>query len=149
MGFMSTAPKDSSLKATAIDKEKFCLVVPVNLKDCSFVGMSEIGFIYHPDGLSMAHEVFSLNYPSVYKGMDKIKVSGSINQITRILEPVAQGIGFTVLPEFACRDFSKQKRLKYIPLKKNIISTIFAVSKKYRNLPKRCDEILQSFLDHN
>lgn len=146
MGFMSTSPKDSSLDAKAIDKEKICLVAPSSLKDSSFKGLSNLGFIYHPDGPSMAHQVFSLNYPKEFKGIDKIKVSGGNNQISRILEPVALGIGFTVLPEFACKAFLHQKKLQYIHLKKEIVSTIFSVTKKYKPLPKRFDRIIEKFI---
>lgn len=145
IGFMSVAPKDPSLTATAIDKEKLMLVVPSRFRGEEFSDLLELGFIYHPDGPVMAHELLSLNYPKEYRGMDQIKMKGANNQITRILEPVALGLGFTVLPEFACLAFKNQKAIRYLPLKKEIVGKIYAVKKKFRPLPSRYDKILEHY----
>lgn len=145
LGFMSTPPKDPSLESKIIDQEKLCLVAPAKLKNTSFQSLKELGFIYHPDGVEMGHQILTLNFPKEYRGMDKIKVSGGTNQITRILEPVALGVGFTVLPEFACRAFKKQKSIQYIPLKKEIKNEIYVVYKKYKPLAIRFENILSAF----
>lgn len=149
MGFMSIAPKDPLLTADPIEKEKICLIAPSSLRSTSFKKLSELGFIEHPDGPAMAHQLFSLNYPKEYKGMDKMKITGGINQITRILEPVSQGIGFTVLPEFACKTFPNQKKIQYISLQHEIINTIYAVRKKFKPLPSRFEKIIETYKAQN
>jgi len=145
MGFMSISPLDPSLQAIPIDTEKLCLIVPAAYKTIHFDDLIELGFINHPDGPNMADQVLSLNFPKEYRGINKIKQSGANNQITRILEPVALGFGFTVLPEYACQAFPFPKKIKIIPLKKEVHCKIYAVSKKRKSLASRFKCILDEY----
>ncbi len=50
--------------------------------------------------------------------MSDFSFRGFINQITRILDPVAAGLGFTALPEHACNASTAKPRPKVFPLQK-------------------------------
>ena len=43
--------------------------------------------------------VLETNYPDYFRGMGQIPESGYINQLGQILLPVANGLGFTVIPK--------------------------------------------------
>src|SRR5690606_332178 len=67
----------------------------------------QLGFIDHPDGQAMARRLLSRRFPDA-PGVRNLPVSGYTNQITLILESVARGIGFTVIPRYARRAFAIQ-----------------------------------------
>lgn len=52
----------------------------------------------------------------VYPGqrIDQLPVRGFTNQIGTILDPVARGLGFTVLPRFAVRAYARQQAIRVV-----------------------------------
>jgi DNA-binding transcriptional LysR family regulator len=145
LGFMSIKPRHPGLEFKSIDKEELCLVVPKNFNGKKLSDLNELGLINHPDASLMVSEVFALNFPKEFKNFEQLKKSGACNQIGRILEPVALGLGYTVLPEFACKAFLVQKSLKYFKLKERTESIIYQVKKKYKVLPSRYEFILKKY----
>ena len=145
IGFVNIKPNHPSIDYRLFEKEKLCLVTPKKIKDCSFDELNRIGFINHPDGFHQASRLLSENFPGEFKSTNDLKVSGFNNQINRILEPVSLGLGFTVLPEFACRSFPKQRQLNYVKLKKDITDPIYKIFKKNRNLPMRFKFIFNKY----
>lgn len=136
VGFVTKLPEESAVEATEYEREKLCLAVPKSMKKVTWQALQELGFINHPDGYHHASRLLSANF-SEYRGMDEFKIRGFSNQITRILEPVALGLGFTALPEFACRAFPKAQDLKLVNLQHEVIDPIFWVQKRGRVLPAR------------
>ncbi|HAZ14133.1 MAG: hypothetical protein A2X86_02795 [Bdellovibrionales bacterium GWA2_49_15] len=145
LGFMSVKPRNPQLSAVAIDKEALCLVVPGKFTGKSFLELNRLGLINHPDASLMVGEVFSLNFPQEFEDFEQLKISGACNQIGRILEPVALGLGYTVLPEFACHAFPDRKKIKILKLKHGVINTLYHVQKKHKVLPARYQFILKKY----
>lgn len=145
LGFVSQKFEDHDLKFKAIDEEQLCLIVPKDFSGSSFESLKALGFINHPDGFHHASRLLSENFPKDFKGMQEFSIKGHINQVTRILEPVALGLGFTALPEYACKSFAAQNKIKILPLKKQVIDKIWMVSKKQRTLPARFASIMEEW----
>ncbi len=136
LGLMSCLPDDSRLEATPVGKEALCLVVPADKQVDSFDDLTDIGFISHPDA---AHHTSMLLQPNFagFKHVTDLQVKGYINQINMILEPVAAGVGFTVLPLSVIEAFPKPMKIKRVPLKTPVHETIYQVTKRHRPLANR------------
>jgi len=119
--------------------ESLCLVLPSCFASSllTFDHLKMLGFINHPDGSYYADRLLSANFGEQFHSVGRIKKSGYINQINQILSPVSEGLGFTVLPETAVRNFPQQSLLYVAPLPVPIRDELFWVSKKHRILPKR------------
>jgi DNA-binding transcriptional LysR family regulator len=149
VGFVTKAPEDGVVEAVAFEEERLCLAVPRALRKITWKGLRELGFINHPDGFHHAGRLLAKNFPDNYGGMDEFKIRGFSNQITRILEPVALGLGFTALPEFACRAFSGPAEIRIAPLEKQIVDPIYWVQKRGRQLPARFHFLRKAYLEDN
>jgi DNA-binding transcriptional LysR family regulator len=71
----------------------------------------------------------------------EIPIAGYINQISQILQPVAKGLGFTVLPKSAIESFPDTNLLQVYKPAKQVIETLYTVTKKNRVLPARYEAI--------
>ena len=145
-GFMSVRPDSQELEAIKIDEEELFLLVPVRFKYSGLASLDDLGLIDHPDASIMVQNLFEKNFEKDFHSFSSLKVSGANNQITRILEPVSLGMGYTVLPEYAAKDFLKTKKVKKVILKKKYKSDVYFVFKRYKVLPNRYKSFLNTFV---
>lgn len=97
LGLSVVQPSDPRLQAERITEEHLELVVPAAATVNSWSDLMTLSFIDHPDGLAMASRLL----PRMYLGCPSVQtlpVRGFINQVSLILEPVARGFCFTVIP---------------------------------------------------
>ncbi|MEB3778453.1 LysR family transcriptional regulator, partial [Vibrio sp. R-1] len=71
-----------------------------------------------------------------------IPVHGFTNQISLILEPVARGLGFTVLPRFAVTAFAKSELIRVHHSESPVIDTLWAIHRAEWPLPARYQQLL-------
>ena len=145
IGFVTVNPLDSRLIAEEFDEENLSLIVPKGFSGSSFNDLLGLGFINHPDGFHHAARLLQSNFPREFTGMEDFPVNGFINQITRIPEPVALGLGFTALPEYACLHFPNKSLIRFLNLKNKIIDPIFAIKRRGKFVSRRFEVILQEF----
>lgn len=143
-GYMSQKPESSSLEAQSVMTEEVCLVVPVNFQFREYEQLRTLGMIHHPDAEHHASLLLQENFPGVFRGISDFPAHGYINQINLILEPVAAGLGFTVLPVSAVRSFAFPERIKVVGLPERAYETIYRVFKKHRLLPSRFQYIQET-----
>ena len=140
-GIVTNIPNESFFDFEVLGKEELCLILPqkANVNNSWERLFSELGLINHPDAEHYLSLYFkqSLEQELTQLEVSKIPVVGSINQISQILEPIAQGIGFTVLPKSAVDSFYLPKRLKVFKPKQPVIESLYLVCKKNRVLPAR------------
>ena len=105
----------------------------------NFDALNELGFIHHPDGAHYASQVLTPNFPESFKSVNQLKITGYINQLSQILLPVSQGLGYTVLPESAAESFYQPQLLHVYPLKHQVSEALYLVRKRHRPLPQRYD----------
>ena len=141
LGIVTQTSPSSELVHETIGFESLCLVLPKKYacKEIDFNTLETIGFINHPDGSHYADRLLSANFNETFHGVNKLKVKGYINQISQILAPVSEGLGFTVLPETVVRHFEHQSSIFVATLKFAIRDELLLVKKKHRILPKRYD----------
>lgn len=143
LGFMSIKPKSELLQATRFTQEELLLIIPAKHTYRDYRSLVELGFINHPDGRDMLQKLFSSNFKKDYQSFNHLPIAGANNQIGRILEPVAMGLGFTVLPHFVVESFAQKKKIRTIPLENRVFNTIYTVKKRFRNLPARYPFVLE------
>ncbi|TCK09190.1 LysR family transcriptional regulator [Marinobacterium mangrovicola] len=126
LGIVTLKPDDSRLTASRFSEEPLELIVPANYSVSGWEELEQLGFIDHPDGLVMADRMLSRRYPGK-PGIHSIPRKGFINQISLILEPVARGLGFTVLPRYARQAFSRQSDITVIEGTPEIKETLWLI----------------------
>ncbi len=118
LGVVGQDTGHSRLNAQSIGREELCLILPDDASDetVTFQSLEDRGFVAHPDGFAYADDLLSLNFPEAFTGSDGMTVRTFVNQIGQIPSPVAEGIGYTLLPRSGIEAFSERDRLKIVSL---------------------------------
>ncbi|OAN92709.1 LysR family transcriptional regulator [Sulfitobacter geojensis] len=135
LGIVSESIDHPRLEAFKFAREELCLIVPHSLAGQKFDLnlLNEIGFVAHPDGYAYADDLFSLNFPKEYKGADRLRIRTFVNQIGQIPIPVAQGLGYTILPKSGVDAFAGKQDLATIQLPKQRHHDLWIISRKGRS----------------
>lgn len=135
LGVVAEPINHPRLEAIELTREELCLVVPRSLAGqvLDLQALNELGFVAHPDGYAYADDLFSLNFPKCYKGADRLRVRTFVNQIGQIPIPVAQGLGYTILPKSGVDAFARKKDLAIIQLPKQRYHDLWIISRKGRS----------------
>ncbi|WP_282128019.1 LysR family transcriptional regulator [Roseobacter litoralis] len=120
------------LNAQSIGREELCLILPADPADetVTFESLEDRGFVAHPDGFAYADDLLSLNFPDTFTGADRIKVRTFVNQIGQIPSPVAEGIGYTLLPRSGVEAFSARNRLKIVSLPHRRYHELWSITRR-------------------
>ncbi len=78
----------------------------------SFTDLEALGLVDHPDCHRHADNLIARNFPDDYTGADRLHVRTRVNQIGQIPAPVAQGVGYTLLPRSGLAAFPDAERLR-------------------------------------
>jgi len=115
-------------------REELCLVVPLSFagEAIEFQRLDALGLVAHPDGYAYADDLFSLNFPTEYKGADRLNIRTFVNQIGQIPIPVAQGLGYTILPRSGIDAFADKENLMIIPLPEQRHHDLWLISRRGR-----------------
>lgn len=135
-GIVTQTVSDPQLDSEFLGRDTLCLVLPQNT-EVSWSSLASLGFINHPDGHHYASRVLETNFGGDFIGMSQLSESGYINQLSQILLPVAQGLGFTVIPKSSLDAFPFPELLESASLDIPIEDEVFLVTKKHRPLPQR------------
>ena len=140
-GIVTNIPNESFFDYEALGQEELCLILGQQSDDKLSLTQTllKLGLIAHPDAEHYLSLYVSRSEERELKRLEigKIPVIGSINQIGQILEPLALGMGFTVLPKSAVNSFHSPELLTIIKPKKPVMESLYLVRKKNRILPKR------------
>jgi DNA-binding transcriptional LysR family regulator len=120
------------LSAQSIGHEELCLILPADAADetVTFESLEDRGFVAHPDGFAYANDLLSLNFPEVFAGANRMTVRTFVNQIGQIPSPVAEGIGYTLLPRSGIEAFSERERLKVVALPHRRYHELWSVTRR-------------------
>lgn len=143
LGVVSHQPQNARLDSRHLNREELCLVVPIDgpADPITFHDLQSLGFIAHPDGFGYADDLFSLNFPEEYGGSDGLTIRASVNQINQIPAPVAQGVGYTLLPRSGIETYPGKERLRVVSLEQQQHHDLWMVFRRKRVLPARVRRI--------
>ncbi|WP_448566122.1 LysR family transcriptional regulator [Thalassotalea ganghwensis] len=140
-GIVTDVANKTLFDVTELGKEELCLVVPsdTDVSGINKTVLVNLGLVSHPDAEHYLSLYFAQSEDSFLAriNMTDIPQVGFINQINQILEPIAKGIGFTIIPKSAVDSFAKRNSVKIIKPSKPVIETLYLVRKKHRILPAR------------
>ena len=154
LGIVTDVANSSLFDIQEIGREQLYLVLPANSETVTegYCGslLTKLGLINHPDAkhyLSLYFEQ-SQELEFTHLNIEQIPVTGYVNQISQILEPVAKGLGFTVLPKSAVDTFKESQRIRIYQPQKPVIETLYMVKKRNRMLPARFETVTSVLQEH-
>ncbi|MCA1247570.1 substrate-binding domain-containing protein [Massilia sp. MS-15] len=125
LGIVTHQPDDERLKSELFARESLCLVVPAQEHDAGWTALMRLGYIDHPDGMDMGRRLLARVHPG--RRIDQLPVRGFTNQIGTILDPVARGLGFTVLPRFAVQAYPRQQAIRVVETAPPVVDSLWLV----------------------
>ncbi|WP_378948276.1 LysR family transcriptional regulator [Paracoccus sp. R86501] len=138
LGILGHDPAHPRLDARHLGQEQLCLVMPADHSATpSFDDLQRAGFIAHPDGFGYADDLFALNYPGDFTGAEDLHVRAFVNQIGQIPTPVAQGIGYTLLPRSGFQTHPDRGGLRIADLPHKRHHQLWLVSRRDRPMTAR------------
>ncbi|AKO95232.1 Transcriptional regulator [Marinovum algicola DG 898] len=139
LGVLGADPGHARLEARHLGREELCLVLPADAPDrvSGFADLDARGFVAHPDGYAYADDLLNLNFPGAYPGADRMRIRAYVNQIGQIPAPVAEGIGYTLLPRSGIEAFARKDRLRVVPLPQRRWHALWLAARRGRPLPAR------------
>ncbi|MEZ8093903.1 LysR family transcriptional regulator [Photobacterium swingsii] len=152
VGIVTRTDSNSDLVFEEIGQSSLSLILPAQFiakqreeadretnEPLRFDTLNALGFIHHPDGAHYASQVLTPNFPESFKSVSQLNITGYVNQLSQILLPVSQGLGYTVLPESAAESFHQPHLLHVYPLTHQVSEALYLVKKRHRPLPRRYD----------
>lgn len=113
LGLLTAKPDDARLAVSAFTEEVLELIVPADEEIRGWADLQRIGMIDHPDGHAMAARLLARRFPN-HPGLTSLPIRGFSNQIGLILEPVARGLGFAILPRHARQAFPRPDAIRVV-----------------------------------
>ena len=147
LGLATLKPSDPRLKVERFAQEPLELVVPAGVDIAAWADLERLGFIDHPDGQAMAGRLLSRRFPGS-PGAHRLPYRGFTNQIGLILDPVARGLGFSVLPRYARLAFAQPERIRVIGGAPEVVDTLWLLHRAEWPLSARAQTVLQRLRPH-
>jgi DNA-binding transcriptional LysR family regulator len=142
LGLVTLKPDDPRLSVQPFVQEPLELVVPASAEVESWEDLVRLGFIDHPDGEAMAGRLLSRYFPGS-PGVRSLPDRGFTNQIGLILEPVARGLGFTVIPRFARKAFARADTIRVVAREPQVVDTLWLLHRAEWPLSGRAQRVLK------
>ncbi|WP_439858743.1 LysR family transcriptional regulator [Pseudomonas sp. MBLB4136] len=142
LGLVTLKPDDPRLSVSRFAEEPLELVVPAGERVRDWRDLERLGFIDHPDGQAMAGRLLSRRFPGA-PGVRSLPCRGFTNQIGLILEPVARGLGFTVIPRFARLAFARPEAIQVIEGAPAVVDSLWLLHRAEWPLSARAELLLQ------
>ncbi|MCH1930602.1 LysR family transcriptional regulator [Shewanella sp. A25] len=142
IGIVAFKPTDPSICSSHFTEEPLELVVPAGMQIEEWQDLQRLGFISHPDGEAMAMRLLSRKYPGS-PSIQEMPCRGFTNQISLILEPVAKGLGFTVLPRYARLAFDRQEEISVIECGSQVVDTLWLIHRAEWPLSLRAQKAIE------
>jgi|TARA_Y100000296_G_scaffold74568_1_gene93294 DNA-binding transcriptional LysR family regulator len=133
----------SNTKATSVsEKEKSKTVDATTLKHV----INHLGLINHPDAMHYLQRYFNdCGEPELAKvNPNKLPHAGYINQLSQILLPVSEGLGYTVLPTSTLDFVSFADKLTVYESKNEVTEPLYSVQTPHSALPARYQAVKQA-----
>ena len=123
-GLLTERSKNKQITCEKIAVEPLVLVTSSYIKKVTWQNLLNLGFINHPDASHHANLLLSENFPE-FEHIEQFTSKGFSNQISLILEPVARGLGFTILPLNAVNAFHSPDKIQIHPLEHVVSESLF------------------------
>ncbi|AYD03954.1 LysR family transcriptional regulator [Neorhizobium sp. NCHU2750] len=148
IGVADHKPTNPRLDGDLLGSDELCLLLPRGQStEPSFADLERLGFIAHPDGIAYADELLSANFPSEYQGVDSLRIRSFINQIGQIPEPVAKGVGYTILPRSGVDAYPRRADLACMALANPVRHDLWMVRRRGKVFAARTKRVVTEVID--
>lgn len=142
LGLVTLKPDDPRLAFDPFIEEPLELIVPAASDAADWNDLARLGFIDHPDGQAMATRLLSRQFPG-NPGVRSLPCHGFVNQIGLILEPVARGLGFTVLPRHARQAFARPQAIRAVDCGVPVVDQLWLIHRAEWPLSARARRVVE------
>jgi DNA-binding transcriptional LysR family regulator len=142
LGLVTLKPDDPRLAAEPFIEEPLELVAPAAADVETWGDLERLGFIDHPDGQAMATRLLSRRFPD-NPGIRSLPSHGFVNQIGLILEPVARGLGFTVIPRHARLAYARPAAIRVIECGAPVVDRLWLIHRAEWPLSARAQRVVE------
>lgn len=143
LGVVANASREHRLASEHLGAEPLDLILPRQWagQPPGFKELQALGLIRHPDAASYADAVFGANFGSEYRGAEGLRTRSFINQIGQIPEPVARGLGYSILPRSGVLAYPDREALAIAPFPQPSMLQLHLVALKRKARTKRVDKL--------
>lgn len=148
LGIADHEPVNARLEGELAGSDELCLLMPAaEGGEPGFADLQRQGFIAHPDGFAYADALLSANFPNEYEGVERLRVRSFINQIGQIPEPVAEGIGYTILPRSGVDAYPRRDALSCMKLAHPVRHDLWLVRRRGKVMAARARLVSAEIID--
>lgn len=155
IGLVTQLPDSGDFEVTHIGEEELNLVLPKHMqgRKINQSELQQLGLIKHPDAEHYTSRYLRGSGEADLSAVQvsKIPVASYVNQLSQILYPIAQGIGFTVLPKSAIVSSPWFNELHIYSPQKVVSDKLYLIHRVNRQLPARYQrfvELIKTSLDN-
>ena len=145
VGIVTEQIRHPDLEYVLWHHEPLCLVVPADFHGNSFGELQALGYINYAEGLGYARRVLHDNFGGEFRSMNSIARQGYISEVSQVLDPVARGMGFTVVPSAVLESSPWQRQVREIPLARSVYDELYIVTRVDVDLPRRYEQLLEDY----
>ena len=146
LGLVTQAADSPELDCSAVGREPLSLILPARAELTGDIAadLLSLGLIRHPDAEHYLALYLAQCGAQALRDLapKDVPVRGYINQLQQILLPVAQGLGFTVLPHSAVQAFAGREQLRVWSAPQPVSEPLYLLKRRGRELPARFTEVL-------
>lgn len=144
VGVAANSPRHPGLSAEYLGTEPLDLILPPHWAGRlpSFEDLQSLGFIQHPDGTSYADTVLGSNFASEYRGAERLHVRSFVNQIGQIPEPVARGLGYSILPRSGVLAYPMRDAISIVQFPRPSLLQLHLVQLSRRSRSPRTEKLV-------
>lgn len=150
LGIITQAVHIDELELTPLGQQALCVVMPKKYQDIAIniEHLMALGMVAHPDGMHYWQQIVNHYFNDKQAMAQQVPIRSYVNQLNQILVPVAKGLAFAVLPQFAVDSFAQQTQICIATFdnagesKQGVSEPLFLINKKHRPLAKRYQPII-------
>ncbi|SFC12164.1 transcriptional regulator, LysR family [Marinospirillum celere] len=127
-------------------QESLVVIVPADFQGNSFQELLSLGFIGHQEGQEHASKLLKANFPHEFKGFHQLTERSHVNQVQLVLDTVARGLGFSVLPRSVWEASPWQQQTREWHLAEEVSWPVYTVRRAKEQLAERYQHLLDEYL---
>lgn len=144
LGIVADAVRHPDLVCQAWHQEPLCLVVPADFSGAGLTDLIALGFIGYAEGDDPAAALLRANF-SDFRAMSQLPRQGFTSEVSRVLEAVARGLGFTVVSRVVLEASTRQRELKVLALASPAYESLHLVMRAGEQVPRRYGRLLEGY----
>ena len=145
VGVVVDTARHSALRFKLWHHEPLCLAVPADFHGSALSELKALGFIGYFDGASRASQLLRENFPGEFRSLNKIAQNGYVSEVTQVLDAVARGMGFTVVPAPILESSPWQRQVRELRLPCSVYEQLHLVTRSDIDLPRRYEHLLHDY----